>query len=74
MDEPFARAYPHLTRWATTMGWIELGDDGMQRSRVRVLDEGGLIWAGGEASAPIDDLLRAADAAVARWIAEELGS
>lgn len=37
MDEPFARAYPHLARWVTTQGWIEVGDDGMQPSRVRVL-------------------------------------
>lgn len=73
MDDPFARAYPHLTRWVTTMGWIELGDDGMQRSRVRVLDEGGLVWAGGDANMPIDHLLGEADAAVARWIAEEMG-
>jgi hypothetical protein len=73
MDELFARAYPHLARWVTTYGWIELGDDGMQPSRVRVLDQGGLIWAGGDARAPIDDLLREAEAAVARWIAEELG-
>lgn len=73
MDEPFARAYPHLTRWITTQGRIELGDDGMPPSRVRVLDEGGLIWAGGEASAPIDELLREAEVAVARWIDEERG-
>lgn len=73
MDELFAHAYPHLARWVTSMGWIELGDDGMQTSRVRVLDEGGLIWAGGEASAPIDELLREAEAAVARWIREERG-
>jgi hypothetical protein len=72
MDEPFARAYPHLTRWVTTIGWIELGDDGMQCSRLRVLDAGGLIWASGDAHVPIDDLLREADAAVALWIAEEL--
>jgi hypothetical protein len=37
MDELFARAYPHLTRWVTTQGWIEVGDDGMQPSRLRVL-------------------------------------
>jgi hypothetical protein len=72
MDEPFAHTYPHLTRWVMTQGWMEVGDDGMQPSRVRVLDEGGLIWAGGDARATIDDLFREAEAAVARWIAEEL--
>ena len=74
MDEPFARAYPHLARWVMTQGWIEVGDDGMQPSRARVLDEGGLLWAGGDATASIDELLREAEAAVARWIEEELGS
>ena len=73
MDEPFVRAYPHLARWVTTQGWIEVGDDGTQPSRVRVLDEGGLVWAGGDARAPIDAVLREAETAVARWIAEELG-
>jgi hypothetical protein len=73
MEEPFAQAYPHLARWVTTQGWIELGDDGMQPSRVRVLDEGGLIWAGGDARTPIDALLREAETAVARWIDEERG-
>ncbi|MFN8591049.1 MAG: hypothetical protein U0031_06245 [Thermomicrobiales bacterium] len=73
MVEPFAHAYPNLKRWVTTRGWIEVGDDGMQSSRVRMLDEGGLIWAGSDATAQIDNPLREAETAVARWIAEEVG-
>jgi hypothetical protein len=56
-----------------TQGWIEVGDDGMQQSRVRVLDEGGLIWAGGDATATIDELLREAELAVSHWLTEERG-
>lgn len=73
MDEPFARAYPHLTRWIDEIGWIELGFDGMQPSHVRVLDEGGLIGEGGEAGGPIDAMLREAETAIGRWIEEEMG-
>jgi hypothetical protein len=73
MDESFSRAYPYLARWVMTQGWIEVGDDGMQQSRVRVLDEGGLIWAGGDATATIDELLREAELAVSHWLTEERG-
>ena len=72
MADAFARTYPNLARWITTHGWIEVGDDGMSRSFVRVLDEGGLIWEG-DAAETVDDVLRAADAAVGTWIREELG-
>ena len=72
MADAFAQTYPNLARWVTTHGWIEVGDDGMRRSFVRVLDEGGLIWEG-EAAETVDDVLRAADAAVGTWIREVLG-
>ena len=71
MDESFAQAFPHLTRWVTMQGWIEIGDDSMQPSRVRVLDEGGLIWAGGDAADSIDAVLREAEDSIARFIADE---
>jgi hypothetical protein len=72
MIDAFARTYPNLARWVTTHGWIEIGDDGLQRSFVRVLDEGGLIWEGNTADT-VDAVLRAAAAAAATWIREELG-
>jgi len=71
MDQTFAQAYPYLARWVTMQGWIEIGDDSMQPSRVRVLDEGGLIWAGGDAAASIDAVLREAEDFIARFVAEE---
>ncbi len=72
MADAFAQTSPNLARWVTTHGWIEVGDDGMRRSFVRVLDEGGLIWEGA-AAATVDDVLRAADAAVGTWLREEVG-
>ncbi len=72
MADAFAQTYPNLARWVTTHGWIEVGDDGMRRSFVRVLDEGGLIWEGA-AGETVDDVLRAADAAVGTWLREEVG-
>jgi len=68
----FAQTYPTLTRWVTTHGWIELGDDSMSRSSIRVLDEGGLVWEGGAADATVDDALRAAETALEIWMHENL--
>ena len=72
MADAFAQTSPNLARWVTTHGGIAVGDDGLRRAFVRVLDEGGLIWAG-EAAATVDDALRAADAAVGTWLREEWG-
>jgi hypothetical protein len=71
MTDAFARTYSTLTRWIATHGWIELGDDGVNRSVIRILDEGGLIWEGG-AGATVDDALRAAETAIAIWMHENL--
>jgi len=64
-DTPFAHAYPHLARWVTTHGWIEIGEDEYRRSFVRVLDSGGLGWGGGEVDTPLDEVLRTVDTALA---------
>jgi hypothetical protein len=70
--DAFAPTSPNLARWVTAQGLIELGDDGLRHSFIRVLDEGGLIWEG-EAAEDVDDVLRAADAAVGIWIREGVG-
>ena len=72
MADAFAQTYPNLAHWVTTQGWIEVGDDGLRRSFVRVLDEGGLIWEG-DAGETVDDGLRAADAVVGTWLREGVG-
>jgi hypothetical protein len=67
---PFADAYPNLARWVATHGWIEVGFDGMRPAFIRLLDEGGMLWEGGEEGAAVDDVLRAAEAAAERCIRE----
>lgn len=69
-DTPFADAYPHLTRWITTHGWIEIGEDGDRRSFVRVLDIGGMVWEGGEVNTSLDEVLRTVDTALADILKE----
>jgi hypothetical protein len=76
-QEPdFAWAYPNVAKWVNGYGWIEVGDDlpGIpQRSFIRALDEGGLIWAGEATYPTVDGALRALDEALGTWIREELG-
>ena len=73
MSDPVERAYPHVARWVTTQGWIELGQNEQSRSFVRALDEGGLVWEGDESYATVDEALRAADLALAEWLRREFG-
>jgi hypothetical protein len=74
--ETFAQTYPHIARWVRGYGWIEWGDDLYpleRRSCIRALDAGGLIWAGKETYPTVDDALRELDAALGRWLRDELG-
>lgn len=64
----FEQTYPHITRWVKGYGWIELGSDGMSPSWARALDEGGLIWEGGDPSQPLEDTLQELDTALATWL------
>jgi hypothetical protein len=69
----FEQVYPHIARWVKGRGWIEVGSDDMRPSWVRALDEGGLIWEGGDPSQPMDDTLQELDTALARWLHEQVG-
>jgi hypothetical protein len=71
--DPFAEAYPALTRWVRSYGWLELGQAAGSRSFIRVLDIGGLVWEGGRGRRGIGAALAEADAAVAKWLAEQVG-
>ncbi|HEY3080275.1 MAG TPA: hypothetical protein VGM69_10245 [Chloroflexota bacterium] len=61
----FERRYPRISHWVKTRGWIELGHDGMSRSWIRALDEGGLIWEGGDPDGPLDDAFQELETALA---------
>ena len=40
----FEQMYPHIARWVTSYGWIEIGADLYSRSLVRAYDEGSTVW------------------------------
>lgn len=70
----FGRAsYPHLWRWVTEFGTVEIGVCYQTRSFVRALDEGGLVWKGRPRYPSLDAALADAEAGVARWMKDELG-
>ncbi len=71
--DPFADAYPALTRWVRQYGWLELGQASGSRSFIRVFDIGGLVWEGGRGRRGIGAALAQADAAIAKWLAEQGG-
>ena len=67
------QAYPSLARWVRGYGWIEIGQDPANRSFVRALDEGGLVWEGNTMYPTLDGALRALDRALAKWLRDHLG-
>jgi hypothetical protein len=46
----FSKIYPHIAWWIENHGWIEIGDDGVNDSLIRLLDEGGIWWEDEDAS------------------------
>lgn len=72
-QEPFAQAYPNVARWVRGYGWIEMGEDLPGNTFIQALDEGGLVWEGEATYPTVDDALRALDAALAKWMRDELG-
>jgi hypothetical protein len=66
-------AFPHLTKWVTTYGWIEIGYDDYNRSFIRALDGGGMVWEGSMVYTTLDSALQALDDALAAWMKENFG-
>jgi hypothetical protein len=66
-------SYPHLWRWASEFGTVEIGSCGQTRSFIRALDEGGMIWKGRRSYRTLDAALADAEAGVSRWMRDELG-
>lgn len=68
------RAYPHVTQWVKSHGWIEIGRDDYSHSFIRILDIGGMIWEGQDSYASLDDALQAADKAIDVWMHQQCGT
>jgi hypothetical protein len=64
----FEKSYPNITRWVTSQGWIELGQDVYSSSLVRALDEGGMVWEGTANYGTLDEAIDALEAAIAEWM------
>lgn len=67
----FDEQYPNLAAWILGgHAWIELGQDEMSRSLVRVLDIGGLVWESEKRYKSVAEALADAEVAVEKWLEE----
>ena len=69
MPGSFEEGYPNIAAWVRD-GWIEMGRDDCNRSFIRVLDIGGMIWEGKQEYEMIDEALAEAEAAITAWLEE----
>lgn len=68
----FDEQYPNISWWVTEIGWIELGEDHMSASMIRILNEGGMHWESDETYPTVAEALAAADAFIAQWRADHI--
>lgn len=66
-DSPLADAYPNVADLVLSGGWIELGWDYNTGTYARALDEGGMLWSGGEENMTLEALLEALDEGIAQF-------
>jgi hypothetical protein len=62
---PLAETYPNVAEMIFSQGYIELGYDPNTDTYARALDEGGMIWGGGEENMTIEELLEALEEGIA---------
>jgi hypothetical protein len=72
IDMPAETNYPHVARWVRDFGWIEIGQDDFNRSMVRALDIGGLIWEGKPRYATLDAALQDLEETLEAWFKAEM--
>ena len=72
MSTAFDEKYPSIAWWVQGGGTVELGREYDNRSIIRVLDEGGMLWEGEEEYESVTAALDEAEAFLAKW-AEENG-
>ncbi len=69
---PFEDAYPNITQWVESYGWLEIGQDENSASFIRVLDDGGLVWESSKKYPSLDAALRDLEAKLEKVI-DEIG-
>ena len=68
----FSSTYPNIAAWTESYGGIEIGQDEVSQSFIRVLDEGGMVWEGKSKYKSVDAALDDLEAALEKII-EEIG-
>ena len=63
----FEESYPNITRWVTSQGWIELGQDEYSSSLIRALGAGGMVWEGTANYGTLEEAFDALETALAEW-------
>ena len=69
-EGPPTERYPHVARWCSRDGWIEVGYEWQDTLFARAFHEGGLAWGGKEPYDTIDDALRALDEGIRDFMRE----
>ena len=64
MDGLFTEAYPNISHWINSQGWIEIGQDEYSHSLVRCLDLGGMVWESSPQHKTVDQALQALEVAL----------
>lgn len=66
----FEQMYPHIARWVTSHGWIEIGADHYSQSLLRAFDEGGTVWESSDDEATLDEVLQTLESVLAERMKE----
>ena len=64
------QAFPRVSTWILGSGWIEFGPDSFSHSAIRIVDLGGMVWESIEEYGSLDEVLQAAEHALADLEAE----
>ena len=68
----FEPSLPHTTRFVKEDGWIEIGYDDWNRSFIRAVNGGGMVWEGQHQYPSVDAALQALEMGLAAWYRDQL--
>ena len=67
----FESRYPHIAAWIDLDGYVEIGYDYNTDTCVRALDEGGMVWSGGQRDGTLEEWLQALNSGVKDFMKEQ---
>ena len=71
--DTFEQAYPYITEWVETHGWIEIGQIDGYSNFVMALDEGGVVWEGKKSYKTMDEAFQALEKGLSAWMKGQYG-